>query len=493
MGESIAYYPLLGDLRYLNTVNKTSVIDAINEVLGKSAVYPSQIGNSGKFLTTNGISTSWGTIPAGSSGTNGLNGTTNIGLGGALSGNVDENIGANSIDWHGNNGTWALDSLMDNTPGGSLISHQAKNSAGNRSSTLNISAQTSAEYIEMIVGKAGNSSGIRLNVEDGILLISDAISNIGIKGDSLFVASGPNQYAQYGNVVPTTLIANTTINCNNHFLAINEDDGINGTSFYIASTIISISAADDVSNNIASIETSANSDNVFSHLFYKRGVDELIKGITVGNAIPGIIVADTIDSIGLIGDTLFAVSGPNQYAQYGNFSSYITGRKINATSFIATIGGKLAQAVSSVGNTDTSEDDLHVYGIPANILTINGDTLRVEAGGLFVASATATRRLKLYFGGTAIFDSGALTTSLSSQWTIIATIIEVSSTVVRYMVQMVADGVTLASPVSVGELTGLDLTTSNVLKLTGQAASTGAAANDIVNQISSVYWYPQGD
>jgi hypothetical protein len=38
------------------------VTSAIQTQLDAKAVYPSQTGNSGKYLTTNGSSTSWGTV-----------------------------------------------------------------------------------------------------------------------------------------------------------------------------------------------------------------------------------------------------------------------------------------------------------------------------------------------------------------------------------------------------------------------------------------------
>ncbi len=51
---------------------------------------------------------------------------------------------------------------------------------------------------------------------------------------------------------------------------------------------------------------------------------------------------------------------------------------------------------------------------------------------------------------------------------------------------MNTDGAVTEVYSSVGELTGLTLANTQVLKITGQAGSTGAATNDIVAKLGSV-------
>lgn len=143
---------------------------------------------------------------------------------------------------------------------------------------------------------------------------------------------------------------------------------------------------------------------------------------------------------------------------------------------------------SDVGNIGTGEDDLYSDTIAAAQLANNGEKLEAEYGGVFVSSATATRQIRIYFGGTAIFDSGALTLSLSAAWDIYVTIIRVSASVIRYMVTMTTEGAALAAYTAVGEVTGLTLANTNVLKITGEAAGVGAATNDIVAKLASVEW-----
>lgn len=154
------------------------------------------------------------------------------------------------------------------------------------------------------------------------------------------------------------------------------------------------------------------------------------------------------------------------------------------------VGGTLFDHFTDVGNGTTVETDLYSDTIAVNTLAVNGDKLEAEYGGVFVSSATATREVKVYFGGTAVFDTGALTLSLSSAWTAFVSIIRVSSTVIRYMVSFTTEGAALSAYTAVGELTGLTLSNTNILKITGQAAGVGAATNDIVAKMGSISWVP---
>lgn len=138
------------------------------------------------------------------------------------------------------------------------------------------------------------------------------------------------------------------------------------------------------------------------------------------------------------------------------------------------------------GNVTTGETDLYSDTIAANTLSANGTKILSEYGGTFVSSGSATRQVRIYFGGTAIFDTGALTLSLSSAWTVYTDIIRVSATVIRYSISFTTEGAALSAYTSVGEVTGLTLSNTNILKITGQAAGVGAATNDIVAKMGYV-------
>lgn len=148
--------------------------------------------------------------------------------------------------------------------------------------------------------------------------------------------------------------------------------------------------------------------------------------------------------------------------------------------------GVLFYHYADQGNTSTTETDLYSDTLAANVFGSNGDSLVADYGGVFVSSGTATRQLKLYLGGTAFFDSGALTLSLSAAWTIQVLFIRASSSVVRYEVTMTTEGAALAAYTAAGEVTGLTLSGTNILKITGTAAGIGAATNDIVAKVGRV-------
>jgi hypothetical protein len=154
------------------------------------------------------------------------------------------------------------------------------------------------------------------------------------------------------------------------------------------------------------------------------------------------------------------------------------------------VGGNIFDHNTDAGNSTTTETDLYSDTLPANTFAVNSDKVDAEYGGIFVSSGTATREIKLYFAGTVIFDTGLLTLSLSSAWTMYATVIRVSSTVVRYMVSLTTQGASSSAYTSVGELTGLTLSNTNILKITGQAAGVGAATNDIVAKMGCVAFRP---
>lgn len=160
------------------------------------------------------------------------------------------------------------------------------------------------------------------------------------------------------------------------------------------------------------------------------------------------------------------------------------------TSKKSVVGGKIKEFFTSVGNGTTVETDLYSYTTEANLLGTNGDEFDGSIGGTFVSSGTATRQLKLKFAGTTIFDSGTLSVSTSASWVLSYSIIRVSSTVIRYRINLSTQGAALSAYTSVGELTGLTLSSTNILKITGQAAGVGAASNDIVAMNGDVFWWP---
>lgn len=159
----------------------------------------------------------------------------------------------------------------------------------------------------------------------------------------------------------------------------------------------------------------------------------------------------------------------------------------DTSSAAAAQSSTVADFYADVGNVGTGEDDLFTKTLPASTLSANGVKLFVEVGGIFVGSATATRQLKLFFGGTAIFTSGALAISAAASWALRAMIIRVSVTTIRYAVTLETQNAPLAAYTTVGELGSLTLGTTQIVKVTGEAAGVGAATDDIVARLGS-FW-----
>lgn len=148
-------------------------------------------------------------------------------------------------------------------------------------------------------------------------------------------------------------------------------------------------------------------------------------------------------------------------------------------------------ASTSTGGT---EDDLYSDTIPAGQLANNGDRIEWECAVKFVAHATATRRLKFWFGGTVIFDSVVPTAYASgASYAMRVTITRVSASAVRC--RSIIMGTNLGSGTILGgglesEITGLTLANTQVAKCTGIAAGTGAASGDIVARSASITYVP---
>jgi hypothetical protein len=160
-----------------------------------------------------------------------------------------------------------------------------------------------------------------------------------------------------------------------------------------------------------------------------------------------------------------------------------------STSF-AKVGGAIFDhyADSSVGG---AEADIYTDTLPANSFSANGDKVTASYGGNFVTLGTESVQLKAYLAGTAIWDStGIVPTTGTTSWRVYIELIRVSSTVVRYTVSLNTTGASGFVYAISGELTGLTLSGTNILKITGTSSGVGSGAGDIVGKMSYVVWYP---
>lgn len=175
----------------------------------------------------------------------------------------------------------------------------------------------------------------------------------------------------------------------------------------------------------------------------------------------------------------------------GNTAGQLVSATSNNTQLVS-IGGVIFNDFTSTFTTSTNgtEDDLYSHTLVASQLAVNGDSVEQLEHISFVSSATAARRVKKYFGGTLIFDSGSLTLSLGGEFDILTTIVRESSTVVRCSVLVTSTSASSIPYSTYTRITGLTLSSTNILKTTGIASGTGAASADIANVLSKVWWYP---
>jgi len=148
----------------------------------------------------------------------------------------------------------------------------------------------------------------------------------------------------------------------------------------------------------------------------------------------------------------------------------------------------------STTSTDGTEDDLILNMVPAGRLAADGDRIDFEYSLYGVAHATATRRYRAYFAGTAFTDSNNLAATAGHWAEVQGSIIRVSATAVRVLFELVAATNTTKQVIAVVmgklDITGLDLTETLAFRVTGTAAGTGAAPGDISLMGGVLTFYP---
>lgn len=153
------------------------------------------------------------------------------------------------------------------------------------------------------------------------------------------------------------------------------------------------------------------------------------------------------------------------------------------------VGGTLFDHFSDAGNVGTGEDDLYSDTLAVNTLASDGDKIIAHYGGVFNGAALSTQELRVYFGGTKIYDSGALAIGAATNaWTVNVVVIRESATVVRCNVSVSTDFATLFPYSTYTRITGLTLSNTQILKITGEAAGAGAVNDQIVAKEGYIVW-----
>lgn len=140
---------------------------------------------------------------------------------------------------------------------------------------------------------------------------------------------------------------------------------------------------------------------------------------------------------------------------------------------------------TQTGNGAGVETDLFSVSIAGATLAADGDTIDFFGAGTFGAVASIDKRLRVKFGGTTIFDSGALAVT-SLQWRLEGQIIRTGAATQKVVCQILTSGTTtLFSPVSFTSPTET-LSGAVTLKVTG----AGTNASDVVGELFAGLWLP---
>lgn len=226
--------------------------------------------------------------------------------------------------------------------------------------------------------------------------------------------------------------------------------------------------------NSSSYLSFANSTNG-NHWHFGQWADE-----PAGSAYAGSMFLNYNGNIQLVADQARIYVWPGSEAAPASLNSGDWGVKVGGTRFVA---------LGPVGNgADTTEDNLTTYTTHANLLGTDRQWITVHAFGTFANNAD-TKRVRMYFGGTVIFDTTALSfgSGAATSWDLECTILRNNgNTLQDNSCRWLSDDSALPSKATY-TATSNTLTSTNVVKVTGQAGTGNA--NDIISKDMTVDWH----
>jgi hypothetical protein len=150
---------------------------------------------------------------------------------------------------------------------------------------------------------------------------------------------------------------------------------------------------------------------------------------------------------------------------------------------LARAGGTVFTAQTDVGNVGAGEDDLHSKSIAASTLSVDGEALEATFVFTFAANANS-KRVRIYFGATAVYDSTAQVQNGGSL-SVRVRIVRTGAATQRGSATAVNDaGTPLFGDVHQYTTPGETLSGAVTFKATGE----GVADNDIVNKMTEIKW-----
>lgn len=176
------------------------------------------------------------------------------------------------------------------------------------------------------------------------------------------------------------------------------------------------------------------------------------------------------------------------------FAGIVQNRGLIFKKDTAHLGGTIKTDMTTTGNVGAGEDNLISYAVPAATLAATGDHLEFDVFGTFAANAN-TKRLKIFFGATAIFDSTALILN-GVDWRGHGKIIRTGAATQKCTTEFTIGGTLLAAlttTITTYATAAETLANAITLKCTGED-SGGVPVNDsVVQQGLVLKWFPAGN
>jgi hypothetical protein len=179
----------------------------------------------------------------------------------------------------------------------------------------------------------------------------------------------------------------------------------------------------------------------------------------------------------------------------GGIATYVTNPSGNTLAYnidpTSDIFTRIIDAIGTTAqNTGTGETDLFTKTIAGSTLNTDKQTLNFEADGEFNDN-TATAQLKLYFAGNVTLNTGAINISTANTgWRLKGYIMRTSSSTAHVTYELDCPGLATTKFLYYANLTSLDFTTSNILKITAHAGGAGGGTGDITAHSWQVLYKP---
>lgn len=138
--------------------------------------------------------------------------------------------------------------------------------------------------------------------------------------------------------------------------------------------------------------------------------------------------------------------------------------------------------VGSVATSGATETDLYTYTLPAGTLGVAGESTTLRASGNF-ANTINNKRIRIYFGASTIFDSGALAITSANSWTINATVVRATGTTQRVMLLVESSSALFLLTNTTTPTAAETLSGTVVFRITGQ----GTASSDITCEVAKLH------